>query len=557
MNRFQEDGPAPSHPLDAASVFDLLPEAYLILNRHYEIQLANARYCELVSQSSSDLLGKSIYEVNQFGPQEQREARRSWLESVLLDLAPGEPKWSTLFRYESPRRAQDAARAAASDPDGSSAQLAPRYWKIKASLLDSTQRGGDIALRVSEVTDRVDEYERNQRERAKLRSQAQLRLLLAKEAKEQLRENEERFQLALAFSQLGAWELDPRTMRIDCTDQCKANLGLSHSSVLTEQRLFGEIAHPEDSVRLRDEMNRAFASREHFEVDFRVGWATGSIRWILVRGVGRFLPDGALNSVIGFTLDITTRKEAELEQQQIALSEKRAREESERLATAMDHFVTTVSHELRSPLAAIVSWTHLLERTKDASQVAPRAAGVISRNARQLAHMVDDLLDSGAIVTGKLSVNLSPVDLGALAGNVAEDMRMDVEAKGLRLVADDLASVTVLADESRMKQVVWNLLSNALKFCPTGFIQLSVTTGAEHVELAVRDTGVGLDENSLKQIFERFQQFAGNGSGRVAGLGLGLWLVNNLVDLHNGTIFAESAGLGHGATFRVRLPVYR
>ena len=127
-----------------------------------------------MSQSSSDLLGKSIYEVNQFGPQEQREARRSWLESVLLDLAPGEPKWSALFRYESPRRAQDAARAAASDPDGSSAQLAPRYWKIKASLLDSTQRGGDIALRVSEVTDRVDEYERNQRERAKLRSQAQL-----------------------------------------------------------------------------------------------------------------------------------------------------------------------------------------------------------------------------------------------------------------------------------------------------------------------------------------------------------------------------------------------
>lgn len=558
MNRCHEDSSAPSYPLDAAAAFDLLPDAYLILNPQFRILHANASYRSLMDQSPDDVLGKSIFDINQFGPREQRDARRAWLDSALADLVPGESKWSTLFRYETPPRDTAAAREPVSHAEASAPQLAVRYWRVKATLLAPAHDGNTyIALRVSEVTDRVDEYERQQRERAKLRSQAQLRLVVAQEAKEQLREHEERFQLALEFSQLGAWELDPRTRLINCTDQCKANLGLVSTSVITEQRLFGEIAHPEDSGRLRDAMNMAVASRDHFEVDFRVGWATGSIRWILVRGVGRFLPDGTLNSVIGFTLDITTRKEAELEQQQIALSEKRAREESERLATAMDHFVTTVSHELRSPLSAIISWTHLLERASEPSQVAPRAASVISRNARQLAHMVDDLLDSGAIVTGKLSVNMSPVDLGALAGNVAEDMRIDVEAKGLRLIADDLASVTVLADESRMKQVVWNLLSNARKFCTTGAIELWVKAGTEHVELAVRDTGVGLDAQSLERIFERFQQFAAHGSGRVAGLGLGLWLVKNLVDLHNGTIVAESAGLGHGATFRVRLPLYR
>ncbi|MFM0312188.1 ATP-binding protein [Paraburkholderia sp. RL17-383-BIF-A] len=552
MDSRHQDSSSPSHQFDAAVAFEALPDAYLILNHRYEILLANARYLDLTGQSLSDLQGKSILDVNQFGPAEQREARRAWLIGALRDLSPGGSKWSPLFRYEMPEH-RDAK------PNGEAAGelRVPRYWKIKASLLGARHgQGGTIALRVSEVTERVSDYERDQRERAKLRSQAQLRQLLADEAKAQLREHQERFQIAMAFSQLGAWELDPVTGAIECTDQCKSNLGLDSNALLTEQRLFGEVVHPEDRGRLRDAMNQALAAHDHFEVDFRIGWASGAVRWILVRGVGRFLPDGTLSSVIGFTLDITSRKEAELEQREIAASEKRAREHSERLAMAMDHFVTTVSHELRSPLSAIMSWTDLLQRAADPSHLA-RATGVISRNARQLSHMVDDLLDSGAIVTGKLSVNLQPVDLGALAGIVVEDMRMHAEAKGLRLIADDLTSAMVLADEGRMKQVVWNLVSNAVKFSAQGTIELSVRADGERVELAVRDTGLGLDGESLERIFDRFQQFGADGSGRVAGLGLGLWLVKNLVDLHGGTITAESPGLGQGATFRVRLPAYR
>jgi PAS domain S-box-containing protein len=552
MDSRHQDSSSPSHQFDAAVAFEALPDAYLILNHRYEILLANARYLDLTGQSLSDLQGKSILDVNQFGPAEQREARRAWLIGALRDLSLGGSKWSPLFRYEMPEH-RDAK------PNGEAAGelRVPRYWKIKASLLGARHgQGGTIALRVSEVTERVSDYERDQRERAKLRSQAQLRQLLADEAKAQLREHQERFQIAMAFSQLGAWELDPVTGAIECTDQCKSNLGLDSNALLTEQRLFGEVVHPEDRSRLRDAMNQALAAHDHFEVDFRIGWASGAVRWILVRGVGRFLPDGTLSSVIGFTLDITSRKEAELEQREIAASEKRAREHSERLAMAMDHFVTTVSHELRSPLSAIMSWTDLLQRAADPSHLA-RATGVISRNARQLSHMVDDLLDSGAIVTGKLSVNLQPVDLGALAGIVVEDMRMHAEAKGLRLIADDLTSAMVLADEGRMKQVVWNLVSNAVKFSAQGTIELSVRADGERVELAVRDTGLGLDGESLERIFDRFQQFGADGSGRVAGLGLGLWLVKNLVDLHGGTITAESPGLGQGATFRVRLPAYR
>lgn len=542
---------------DAAIAFDLLPEAYLILNRRYEILIANARYLELTGQSLDGLRGRSILETNQFGSAEQRDARRTWLMNTLWGLSSGEPKWSPLFRYEMPAQLSGHA------DDDSAAQPVPRYWKIRASLhgvpRGAQSQGGDaghIVLQVSEVTGQVSEDERNQRERAKLRSQAQLRQVLADEARAQLREHQERLEFALAFSQLGAWELDPSTGHIEATDQCKTNLGLEPGAVLTERSLLTEIVHPDDRERVRDAMDRGLASHEQFEVDYRIGWASGAIRWILVRGVGRFLPDGALGSVIGFTLDITARKEAELEQREIAESEKRAREHSDRLAMAMDHFVTTVSHELRSPLSAIMSWADLLQRSPDPAHVT-RATGVISRNARQLAHMVGDLLDSGAIVTGKLSVNPQPVDLGALAGIVAEDMRMSAEAKGLQLIADDLASAMVLADESRIKQVVWNLISNAVKFTAHGSIELSVRASGEQVELAVRDTGMGLDQASLERIFERFQQSSADGSGRVAGLGLGLWLAKNLLDLHGGEISAESPGRGLGSTFRVRLPVYR
>jgi PAS domain S-box-containing protein len=560
MDSFHPNPPAAAYPVDAAAAFDLLPEAYVVLNERYEIVLANARYLDLTGQSLSDLQGQSILDTNQFGSAEQRDARRAWLTGALRDVSTDQPKWSPLFRYEMPAYRDSGTDEAAYPADP--ARRVPRYWKIKVSVLAAPPgqqqgaRNGHLVLRVSEVTAQISDYERDQRERAKLRSQAQLRLLLADEARAQLREHQERFQLAMAFSQLGAWELEPATGVIECTDQCKTNLGLGPTSVLSEQRLFEQIVHPDDRDRLRDAMNQALAAHEHFEVDYRIGWASGAIRWILVRGVGRFLPDGTLSSVIGFTLDITSRKEAELEQREIAASEKRAREHSERLAMAMDHFVTTVSHELRSPLSAIMSWTDLLQRSADPSHVT-RATGVISRNARQLSHMVDDLLDSGAIVTGKLSVTLQPVDLGALAGIVAEDMRMHAEAKGLTLIADDLASVMVLADENRMKQVVWNLVSNAVKFSAQGTVELSVRVDSERVELAVRDTGGGLGRDSLERIFERFQQFSANGSGRVAGLGLGLWLVKNLLDLHRGTICAESPGLGQGSTFRVTLPVYR
>mgnify|MGYP000070026994 CR=1 FL=1 len=402
----------------------------------------------------------------------------------------------------------------------------------------------------------VQAQEEEQRERAKVRSQAQLRQMLVEEAREQLADNRQRFQVALAFAQIGAWELDPASGDIECTVQCKANYGLPPDAEFNERRLFEELIDPEDRQRVRQTMDQALAAHEHFEVDYRTTWPDGSQHWILVRGIGRHQADGSLAAVRGFTLDITHRKQRELEQQAIAAAEKQARQQSERAALAMDHFVTAVSHELRSPLNAILSWASLLRRSPDAAGV-NRAAEVIDRNTRQLSHMVDDLLDGGAIATGKLSVKLEPVDVGALAGNVIEDMRMNAEAKGLRLVVDDLASCTVLGDVARLRQVLWNVLSNAMKFTPAGGeVRLAVRAQGAEVEVEVRDSGRGIEPQALERIFDRFQQYDNPGPGRVGGLGLGLWLVKNLVDLHHGSVGAHSEGAGRGATFRIRLPRY-
>lgn len=539
---------AAASAIDPASVFDLLPDAYLILNHDHKIVLANASYLRLLGVTLSEVQGHSVFDINQFGPAEQRAERRAWLQGALEQLAPGELRLSPLLRYD---------MGGGREADGGLASPSERYWQIKAGMLNPGPAGEElIALCVLDVTESIAANERSQRERAKLRSQARLRQVLIEETTAQLRDHQEQFQQALAFAHVGAWELNPLTGAITCTDQCKANLGLPSSAVLDEHRLLNTLVYPDDRARVREAITQAIENRQPFEVEYRVVWPAQSVHWILVRAEGRYLPDGTLKSMLGFTLDITTRKEAELEQQAIAESEKRAREESDRMARAMDHFVTAVSHELRSPLGAILSWSALLQRSGDASHVA-RATDVIERNARQLSHMVDDLLDSGAIATSKLSVNLQPVDLGALAGNVAEDIRMKAESKGLSLKADNIGSCLVMADESRMKQIVWNLLSNAVKFSNAGTIELAVGTRDGMVELRVRDCGCGIEPEALEKIFERFEQFGAAGGGRVGGLGLGLWLVKNLVELHRGSVFAESAGRGQGATFHVVLPLYQ
>ncbi len=571
-------GTAPAATLTTAThdVFDVLPDAYLILDHDYRIVKVNNQYLAILDETREALLGRSIFEINQWGSDAQRQTRQEWLSATFATLRQTRrPVSAQYFRYDSlaPQAHRSPAEPysplAPSHAMPTDDTMVPRYWTILASLIPALTPHTDgnasvdgdsghewVAIRVWDVSEEIARTEENQRERAQLRSLAQLRQQLVYDANARLADEKHRLDQAMSFAELGAWEWEPASGTIICTPQCKINLGLSHDATLTEKNLFESIIDPRDRQRMRDAISHALAVRRFFEIDCRTRQRDGSLHWILVRGSGRYKEDGSLVAVLGLMLDITQRKELELARESQLSEERSARQRSDDRVDTMDSFVSSVSHELRSPLNAVLSWTQLLERVHDPEKIR-QGIDVISRNARQLSVMVGDLLDSGAIVSGKLSVRLLPLDLGALAGLIVEEMRPDVQARGLSLSTPTLQSCVVLGDDSRLRQIVWNLLSNAMKFSQNGAIEVSVRIEEGMACLRVRDHGIGIDQDALRHIFERFQQLGGASAGRIGGLGLGLWLVRNLVECHDGNVSAASDGIGRGATFTVRLPIYR
>jgi signal transduction histidine kinase/CheY-like chemotaxis protein len=235
-----------------------------------------------------------------------------------------------------------------------------------------------------------------------------------------------------------------------------------------------------------------------------------------------------------------------------------ARREAEEANRAKDQFLAMVSHELRTPLSPILAWSGLLQDPAFDGTRTPAALQAIERNARALTQLVDDLLDVSRIVSGKIRLDVRPIDLADVVEAGVEPLRPAAEAKGVRLhlVLDPCAG-TLAGDPDRLRQVTWNLVSNAVKFTPRGGrVQVRLERVNSHVELTVADTGDGIREDLLPYVFERFRQGDSGTEGRARrGLGLGLAIVRYLVELHGGTVTAESPGSNQGATFRVRLPL--
>ncbi|MBV8860024.1 MAG: PAS domain S-box protein [Acidobacteria bacterium] len=245
-------------------------------------------------------------------------------------------------------------------------------------------------------------------------------------------------------------------------------------------------------------------------------------------------------------------------------SAQRARDEAERLyreaqesSRLKDEFLATVSHELRTPLTAILGWAHMLRTGQFNDESARRAFETVERNARAQAQLIDDLLDVSRIITGKLRIDVRPIDPNTFIEAAVEAVRPAAEAKGVRLQKVlDTGTVTVSGDPVRLQQVVWNLLSNAIKFTPRGGrVQVRLERVNSHVEVAVSDTGSGIPAEFLPHVFDRFRQADQKTTRQHGGMGLGLAIARHLVELHGGTVRAESAGEGQGATFTVLLPV--
>jgi signal transduction histidine kinase len=248
-------------------------------------------------------------------------------------------------------------------------------------------------------------------------------------------------------------------------------------------------------------------------------------------------------------VDITDRQRAEQERAQ-AIQERAAR-----LNQAKDQFLALVSHELRTPLTAIIGWIQILRTRELSPEKNIRALESIERNARLQEEIIRDILDVSRIGRGQLSIKFEPIDLRGIVEDTLDTVRFTADAKSLQLESDLQDTPKVLGDRKRLHQVFSNLLSNAIKFTPEhGIIKISLEHDALEVRIRVRDTGKGIDKQLLPHIFEPFIQGDSTTTRQHGGLGIGLTIVHNLVQLHGGTIQAESPGEGKGAVFTVRLP---
>jgi signal transduction histidine kinase/CheY-like chemotaxis protein len=260
---------------------------------------------------------------------------------------------------------------------------------------------------------------------------------------------------------------------------------------------------------------------------------------------------------MNFVLDISDRKHATVEREAAYEREHAARTQAEEATRLKDEFLANVSHELRTPMNAIIGWTHLLRSGRLDDSQRQRALESIDRGARSQAKLIEDLLDVSRIVSGKLSLTLQPVDLGAVVEAAMESQRPAAQAKGLQLEkAPTPTQFVVMGDAGRLQQVFLNILSNAVKFTPPGGrIDVRLATKNGSAEVAIADTGEGIASDFLPYVFDRFRQADGTSTRSHMGLGLGLAIVRHVLELHGGDVRVASPGEGKGATFTVTIPL--
>jgi len=255
--------------------------------------------------------------------------------------------------------------------------------------------------------------------------------------------------------------------------------------------------------------------------------------------------------------DITERQRAEEEREQLLKREHLARAEAENANRTKDEFLATLSHELRTPLNAIIGWSSMLRSGRLDQEHSHRALEIVERNAKIQAQLIEDILDVSAIVSGKLRLDSRLVALSQVVEAAVDSIRPAAESKNIELLTifePDAGPIS--GDPAKLQQIIWNLLSNAVKFTPAqGRVTVQLQSMDSHIQVVVKDTGQGISPEFLPQVFDRFRQADGTMTRRQRGLGLGLAIVRHLVELHGGSVKAESDGDGKGATFRVNLPL--
>ena len=373
---------------------------------------------------------------------------------------------------------------------------------------------------------------------------------------EELRRKEEELRSLFDLSAIGMAKVSSEGRYIRVNRKYCQMLGYSEQEMLN--LTLYDVTHPDDREASAVKMNSSFTGGpEEYSIEKRYVRKDGEIIWALVNWtIVRDAEGHPLLSVANIQ-DITARKQAEAEREELLLSERAARETAEAATRSKDEFLAVVSHELRSPLNAILGYAALLRYGRMDAEEVKHAVEVIERSGKAQAHLIDDLLDTARIISGKLRLVVGPVDPASVIEESVQTIRPAAEAKGVSLGADlptEIGQIT--GDPARLQQIVWNLLSNAIKFTPQGGrVEARLERVDPHIRITVSDTGKGISDDFLPYVFDRFHQSDTSSVRRHGGLGLGLALAKYLVELHGGTIEADSAGEGQGAIFKVTLPV--
>ncbi|MCC7243128.1 MAG: response regulator [Acidobacteria bacterium] len=380
---------------------------------------------------------------------------------------------------------------------------------------------------------------------------------------EELRESEERFRsLADAMPQI-AWSARADGKHDYFNARWYEYTGLPHpggaGGELDSRDGLGwrwsDYLHPGDADATLHTWTHSLTTGEPYHVRCRLRRADGLYRWFIGRALPSRNPSGAITRWFATCTDIDEEKRQDDERAQLLASERAARSEAERSARLKDEFVSTLSHELRTPLNAIVGWIGVLKHNPSAEDI-EKGLGVIDRNLRRQSQMIDDLLDMSRIISGKMLLELQPVDLGSIIDEAVASALPAAAAKGVRIATQLGPAASMQGDPARLQQVVWNLVANAVKFTPKGGrVRVALRKAESDVFIEVSDTGIGIGSEFLPHLFQRFRQADASSTRQHGGLGLGLAIVKNLVEEHGGWVQASSQGEGRGSVFTVRLSV--
>ena len=365
------------------------------------------------------------------------------------------------------------------------------------------------------------------------------------QTEEQARRSEARLRFALDAASMGTWDWDLLTNAVQWSDNLRRIHGLPEGAFDGSFASYEREIHPEDRAKVFASVQRALTEGVPHDVEYRIVAPDGTVRWC--EGKGRVeYKDGTPVAMSGVCMMVTRRKEAELARLAAA----------EEASLLKDEFLATLSHELRTPLNAILGWVQMLQARETTPEQTRHAIEVIGRNAKLQAQLIEDILDVSRIITGKLEIERRPVAVPPLVETAIAGVLPSALARQICIhaqVARDLPFIE--GDPRLLHQVLNNILANAVKFTPEhGQIWLDAEVEENWVQVKVRDTGIGIAPEFLPFIFDRFRQADSRSTRRHGGLGLGLAIARHLVEAHQGTIEAGSAGSGKGTTVTVRLP---